>query len=508
MPKKQNSKRRAPERATQVSDGKAASTNVSNVRVRMYRQGLGDCFLLSFASDSSFENASHLLVDCGTLGATTTGVTMKDVATSIAQTTGNHLALLIATHEHLDHLSGFNSQRSTFDATAVDQSWVAWTENPDDPLAKKLQKYKGDLGVAALAASEALSKSGTSDSNAKAMAEAMNEVLSFMGEAVLGATFAKGVDEAMKYVASRGSKENRKYLKPGTYLQPSWLPGITVYVLGPPYDEKKIKNMGEHGNPELYELSDSSVSAFRASARMFVNDGTWKDYADSLGAQDRDQLDRSLPFDQRYRVQAVDTDPRLRSYSNAEDAWRRVDTDWLFSSADLALQLDNLTNNTSLALAYEVGEDGPVILMAADAQLGNWLSWHDYTWEVSRANGSMRKVQAKDLLARTIVYKVGHHSSHNATAVKHGLEMMTNNSLVALIPLDKEVAIKKKWPMPAEKLYERLLEKTRGNVLRSDLGWPADSERPDSVATAEWKKPPSNVQLAVEKEYIDVTIVA
>ena len=86
--------------------------------------------------------------------------------------------------------------------------------------------------------------------------------------------------------------------------------------------------------------------------------------------------------------------------------------------------------------------------------------------------------------------------------------MMTNNSLVALIPLDKKVAIKKKWPMPAEKLYERLLEKTRGNVLRSDLGWPADSERPDSVVTAEWKKPPSNVQLAVEKEYIDVTIVA
>ena len=43
-----------------------------NVRIRMYRQGLGDCFLLSFADGDDFKGASHVLVDCGTLGATTT----------------------------------------------------------------------------------------------------------------------------------------------------------------------------------------------------------------------------------------------------------------------------------------------------------------------------------------------------------------------------------------------------------------------------------------------------
>jgi hypothetical protein len=478
----------------------------------MYRQGLGDCFLLSFGKDSSFTEAAHVLIDCGTLGATTTKVKIKDVVADIALTTKNkttaksELALLVATHEHQDHLSGFNSEREAFDAIQVDHAWVAWTESPDDPLAKDLMKYKNDLGVATLAASKALSKAGDQDSRAKAMAEGMSEVLTFVGDTALGATFAKGVDEAMKYVASRATGDDREYLKPGTFLQPKWLPGVTVYVLGPPHDEKKIKNLGEHGNPELYELSGSSVSAFGAMASWFAHDGTYKNYCESIDAQCRDQLDRSLPFDQRYRIFAVDTDARLDSYNHPDDAWRRIDTDWLFSSADLALQLDNLTNNTSLALAFEIGEDGPVVLMAADAQLGNWLSWHDYTWEVPKSNGGVRKLQAKDLLSRTLVYKVGHHSSHNATAVAHGLEMMTDNSLVALIPLDKKVAIQKKWPMPAEKLYERLLEKTKGRVLRSDTGWPEDKEKPDSVAKSEWKNVPSYVQIAVETEYVDVAI--
>ncbi len=504
MPKKKTSKKGEVSRPA-VS---AALGNVSDVRVRMYRQGLGDCFLLSFAHDGDFENASHALIDCGTLGATTTGVKMEDVVSNIAETTKKQLTLLMATHEHQDHLSGFNTERTVFDAISVGHSWVAWTENPADPLAKELEKYKGDLGIAALAASEALSQSKSTVPGVGALAAGMKGVLSFVGNPMLGAAFAKGVDEAMKYVASKAPPENREYLKPGTYLQPTWLPGVTVYVLGPPHDEKKIKNMGKHGNPELYELSGSSVTGFGASAKWFAYKGSWKRYCTLLSPLDTDQLDRALPFDQRYRLRSIATDRRLASYNSVANTWRRVDMDWLLGSADLALQLDNLTNNTSLALAFEIGENGPVILMAADAQLGNWLSWHDYTWELPGTNGRVRKLQAKDLLARTIIYKVGHHSSHNATAVEHGLEMMTDSSLIALIPLDKKVAVKKKWPMPAAKLYARLLEKTKGRVLRSDIGWPANSERPDSVSTAEWKKLPSRLQIAVEDKYVDVLLTA
>ncbi len=186
MPKAKASKGKT-QKATSASGGKSDSKAVNHVRVRMYRQGLGDCFLLSFASDGRFDDASHVLIDCGTLGATTTGVNMEDVAANIALTTKKNttskseLALLVATHEHQDHLSGFNSEQSAFDAIQVGHVWLAWTEDPDDPLAKKLAKYKGDLGLAALAASEALSKAGSPDSRANAMANGVRAVLSFVG---------------------------------------------------------------------------------------------------------------------------------------------------------------------------------------------------------------------------------------------------------------------------------------------------------------------------------------
>src|SRR4029077_1544204 len=116
MPKK-TSKPRSPEGPAHPKNGASGLPDVSNVRVRMYRQGLGDCFLLSFGKDSSFTEAAHVLIDCGTLGATTTKVKIKDVVADIALTTKNkttaksELALLVATHEHQDHLSGFNSER-------------------------------------------------------------------------------------------------------------------------------------------------------------------------------------------------------------------------------------------------------------------------------------------------------------------------------------------------------------------------------------------------------------
>src|SRR5207302_1593020 len=95
--------------------------------------------------------------------------------------------------------------------------------------------------------------------------------------------------------------------------------------------------------------------------------------------------------------------------------WRRIDEDWLGASGEVALQLDSDTNNTSLVLAIEVAEDGGVILLTGDAQVGNWLSWSEVAFYVPSSKGGTRTVTADDLLARTVLYKVGHHGSHNAT---------------------------------------------------------------------------------------------
>ena len=83
------------------------------------------------------------------------------------------------------------------------------------------------------------------------------------------------------------------------------------------------------------------------------------------------------------------------------------------------MQLDNKTNNTSLVLAFELIDTHRVFLFAADAQVGNWLSWEKTNWKLKTGD----VVTGPDLLARTVYYKVGHHGSQNATLEKKGLEL-------------------------------------------------------------------------------------
>src|SRR6202011_1736435 len=117
--------------------------------------------------------------------------------------------------------------------------------------------------------------------------------------------------------------------------------------------------------------------------------------------------------------------------------WRRIDGEWLGPATELALALQSYTNNTSLVLALELGElgKGDVLLFAADAQVGNWESWQTWQFDVGG-----RTVTGPDLLKRTIFYKVGHHGSHNATLREKGLELMTQDGLIAMIPVNHGMA--------------------------------------------------------------------
>jgi len=83
-------------------------------RVRMYRPGFGDCFLVSLPGSSS--TPWHLLLDCGVHVGTPNEVDlMKRVARDLAATTGGRLDVVVASHDHWDHLSGFLQARSVFD---------------------------------------------------------------------------------------------------------------------------------------------------------------------------------------------------------------------------------------------------------------------------------------------------------------------------------------------------------------------------------------------------------
>ncbi len=147
-------------------------------------------------------------------------------------------------------------------------------------------------------------------------------------------------------------------------------------------------------------------------------------------------------------------------------------------------------------------------MLPGDAQLGNWLSWAKLKFTVKGSGGKTETVTAADLLKRAAFYKVGHHASHNATLKDGGLEAMVRDDLVAMIPVDRQVALKKEWQMPATALYNRLLEKTTGRVLRSDTGWPADDERPPSVTVAEWAAARAEVDIEIAPLFIEYRLNA
>jgi len=492
-----------------------ASGNLPKLRVRMFRQGLGDCFLLTFNPGG---DEKHVLVDCGTLGSKYTDVKLPEVIADIDKTTGGHLHLVVATHQHQDHLSGFGKVADQFGAKEkkIDHVWMAWTENPKDALAKKLTKSRDDMAIAVTAAAQALRATGGDNQ----MANDVESLLGFFGETKIvlpaagqtgGATFLAAATKSIDAV--RGLAKQPEYRTPGEpAIELDWLPGFRFFVLGPPRDIDAIHDTGEHGSSELYALTALTRAALQQMGASKKKSG--------------DDSTAEAPFDTRFRLAKNDlriADAFAATYLDRSQAWRSIDTDWLNSASNLAIQLDKFTNNTSLVLAIERVADGKVLLFPGDAQEGNWLSWHDpaIKWEMTGTDGKKATVTAKDLLARTVFYKVGHHSSHNATAKGKGLELMTSQSeLTAFIPVDRQVALGRSpagtWKMPARQLYRSLMEKCQGRVVRSDVGWAAnvkagtrgtESEFVGLGKESEWSAWTKSQQAAkhvrIEASYID-----
>jgi hypothetical protein len=180
-----------------------------------------------------------------------------------------------------------------------------------------------------------------------------------------------------------------------------------------------------------------------------------------------------------------------KSYNRKDQAYRRIDGEWLGEFEYLSLYLNTYTNNSSLVLAFEFTDSKKVLLFAADAQTGNWKSWETVKWE----NPS---VSTSKLLSNTVLYKVGHHCSHNATYVK-SFEEMTHPELVAMIPVDEANAKAQEWNMPAERLFRKIVDKTNGRVLRMDKGKLRGH-------TAGWAELPDDHEVKITPLFIDYTL--
>jgi hypothetical protein len=431
---------------------KPAAHGGGEVAVRMYKLVLGDCFLLTFPKDDGRE--FHLLIDCGLIqGAEGPEGVLKEVAADIKKRTKGVLDLVVITHEHWDHLSGFTQAREVFDDIEFKQLWVAWTEDSSNDLANELRAGRERRRKTLRQALQRLkADAAVATHPAVALAGALQ---AFSGD--LEAAGDNKTADAFQWVKDHAGKRNTRYCKPGELLE---LPGVSaarVYVLGPPEDKALL-----HRSAPSARDKETYLASVEEQYRLALG------LADEAGGDACAQ-----PFDEPFRLgrDAARKDTFFQEhygFGDGGEPWRRIDTDWQGLLGPLALQLDSDTNNTSLAMAIELLPGRKVLLFPGDAQVGNWLSWQDLSWaDPDRRAGD--KVTVKDLFARTVLYKVGHHGSHNATLRAQGLEEMTGDGLLAMIPVDEKFANSvKHWRMPWPDLLAGLQKRTGGRILRAD----------------------------------------
>lgn len=483
-----------------------AQSHNPSVQIRMYRQGLGDCFLLTFKEHG--KNEYNMLIDCGLLQGTTNGKEiMRQVVGDIDTTLRANgqakarLDAVVLTHEHADHISGFSQAKDLFEQIEFGEVWAAWMDDEAHPKYTAVrERFKKQ--VTGLRAAVAQMNSDEHQGLREEVEFLLNE---FFEDDVLGAADKKkkGRSPAWEFALSKSAGRPR-FCTPGMMFPLPGFEDIRVYVLGPSEDFESFTKVNP---PEEDTYRDEEGNAFAGHAFALMDS-----FFAAVGGDDDGPPEEAFqPFEKRLRMtaeQAQEKEFFQKHYgfykttavapaapnapqapgsaaaavtqqpigaTVAADEWRRIENDWLSMVGNLALNLDTYTNNTCLAFAVEFISSKKVLLFPGDAQFSNWLSWQKLTWEIPGQAGAKETIKAKDLLERTVFYKVGHHGSHNSTLKKHGLEMMTSSELVAMIPVDRKQAASKTsktnpkgWEMPEKHLFDRLLARTRGRVILAD----------------------------------------
>ncbi len=456
----------------------AAPTTAPRLTIRHYCQGIGDCHLLTFSKPDGTD--FRMLIDCGLHSIVKGGTKIiQSIAEDIRDTlAGEPIDVLVVTHEHWDHVSGFWTARDVFKDIRIRDVWMAWTENPDDQMAREFDKYRGQALAALQMVGNKLAASPALTPHLEGLRDGISSLTGFY----YGAAGDK-VRTARNAAAATIAPKSPTYLEPGgTPITIPGLDGVRIFVLGPPRDRSMLRL--EERSDEMYHFGARTGWGFEralsASFALSEEGEDWAIEANPFGDSHGHDLDDVLAGKSEPAILKFVADnyageaPPLDEGAEhlGDQSWRRIDADWMGIAADLALQLDRGVNNTSLVLAFEFTDTGRVCLFPGDAQIGNWLSWEKQTWTDTG-------VTSDDLLARTVYLKVAHHGSHNATPERNGLEKMVHADLSAFVPVNEADAKKARWhQMPFGSILSTLATKSAGRVMRADDDWIGAGDEP------------------------------
>jgi hypothetical protein len=390
------------------------------IRVRMYRVGFGDFFLITFLADAGEQ--VHIIVDCGVFKGTSQTGDIGSIGAAVAdmaQTTGGQVALIIMTHRHADHIAGFARHSDIFKTLTVGGVWMPIWESEYEPTALKFQ---AELTRTALALQQHFAALGVTATESQVTAR------KYMENAVGEPSGTKGSNAAALDLLKHGfpgvTPDFYKGGDKANLPQPLVAAGLTAQILGPPpvndLDLMKLMDLQKNVGQYLTGADGEDPSLFKPFATEWV--------VNPNGAPKKGQRNFYSPVSFREWVR-----PR-KSYetvtkeeaNQARGAMERVLQDSQpLAALTAAKQLNSFLNNQSLVVLF--GFKGKKLLFVGDAQAGNWEHWlFDTDTPDKNASGTVDPV-ARQILSSLDFYKVGHHGSGNATP-KVAAETMGTNS--------------------------------------------------------------------------------
>jgi hypothetical protein len=484
-------KRKAKSAKRARSTAQSGGDNANQLRIRMYRVGFGDFFLITAWSK---DGPQHILVDCGvTRGKTGEGDigTIKTAVRHMVQETDNRLALIIVTHRHQDHIIGFSRCEAEFEKFSgrVGGIWMPYWETEWPKVLKfqeDIQSLALGLRVAALA--------GDRDSVNEEILGIAENATGVSAEGPGGGTNKRSLD-----LLKNGLGVTPQYYAAGdTPELPKGLidAGFGAKILGPPpaneFDFLKLMDLTQ-GVGQYVDVEDGS--------------GATKPKLAPFGSEfivGPDAYPTSAFREWAPRVPGKPPDLKKRYPDILEKGVRSSTPNALLMAAK---KLDGILNNQSLVVLFTWR--GQRLLFAGDAQAGNWLYWlYDLNKPTKRPSEQQLAAEGRAILGSLAFYKMGHHGSTNATPIA-AVDAMgedfvtmcsTQENTFGTVANDSEV--------PRIPLISALAKKS--SVIRSDhfVARIGDREVPTAKGAPAVLPKPKSGKLEVRDFYVDYMLKA